>query len=107
MTTPPQTFRAVRSERVLEIAWSDGPQVRMPFRYLRGRCPCATCVDEFTSVRKVDVVDVPEGIEIESAAMAGNYAVKIAWNDRHDTGLFTWEHLRELCDAREWEPVKE
>lgn len=103
MTTPPQTFRAHRAEQVFEIAWPGGPEVRMPFRYLRGRCPCATCVDEMTNERKVDVIDVPAAIGIESAAMAGNYAVKITWTDRHDTGLFTWEYLRKLCDVREWE----
>jgi DUF971 family protein len=104
MTTPPQTFRALRAEQVFEIAWPDGPEVRMPFRYLRGRCPCANCVDEFTSVRKVDVIDVPAMIGVEAASMAGNYAVKITWTDRHDTGLFTWEYLRKLSDTREWEP---
>jgi len=103
MTTPPQTFRALRDELVFEIAWPGGPEVRMPFRYLRGRCPCATCVDEFTNERKVDVIDVPAAISVESAAMAGNYAVKLKWTDQHDTGLFTWEYLRQLCDAREWE----
>jgi DUF971 family protein len=104
MTTPPQTFRALRAEQVFEIAWPDGPEVRMPFRYLRGRCPCASCVDEFTSVRKVDVIDVPAAIGVEAAVMAGNYAVKITWTDRHDTGLFTWEYLRKLSDTPEWEP---
>ena len=103
MTTPPQTFRALRDELVFEIAWLGGPEVRMPFRYLRGRCPCATWVDEFTSERKVDVIDVPVAISVESAVMAGNYAVKLTWTDQHDTGLFTWEYLRQLCDACEWE----
>lgn len=103
MTTPPQTFRALRDEQVFEIAWADGPQVRIPFRYLRGRCPCATCVDEFTSERKVGVEDIPAAISVEGASMAGNYAVKLTWSDRHDTGLFTWEYLQKLCEAREWE----
>jgi DUF971 family protein len=50
----------------------------------------------------VDVPDIPTGIELEAAELTGNYALKITWNDRHDTGLYTWEHLRELCDLNEW-----
>ncbi len=103
MTAPPTRLKSIREERVLEIAWPDGSETRMPFRYLRGRCPCASCVNEFTGERMVDVPDVPEAIEIEGAELTGNYALKITWNDRHDTGLYTWDHLRELCSLREWE----
>jgi DUF971 family protein len=31
----------------------------------------------------------------------GHYAYKITWNDGHDTGIFTLEHLRELCQCAE------
>ena len=51
----------------------------------------------------VDVQDIPEGIDLEAAQLTGNYALKIRWNDQHDTGLYTWEHLHELSTAREWE----
>ena len=102
MTLPPQTLRAIRTDRVFEIAWPNGPSARVPFRFLRGRCPCATCVDEFTNERKVDVADVPELIDVESMTMAGNYAVKITWSDQHDSGLYTWDHLVMLCNNTEW-----
>ena len=82
---------------------ADDSKYEVPFRYLRGRCPCASCVNEFTGERMVDVGDIPEAIEIEAAKFAGNYALKITWNDRHDTGLFTWEHLHELCTGAEWD----
>jgi DUF971 family protein len=47
----------------------------------------------------VDIDDVPEGIHPLEIELTGNYALKIQWNDRHDTGLFTWEYLTELCEA--------
>ena len=103
MALSPQNLRAIRADRVFEITWPEGLTVQIPFRYLRGRCPCAGCVNEFTNERMVDVEDIPEGIDLEAAQLTGNYAVKIRWNDQHDTGLFTWEYLRQLCDTREWE----
>jgi DUF971 family protein len=103
MSLSPQNLRAIRADRVLEISWPDSSTVQIPFRYLRGRCPCAGCVNEFTNERMVDVQDIPEGIDLEKAQLTGNYALKITWSDRHDTGLYTWEHLHELCSSREWE----
>lgn len=99
---PPKSLKAHRAEGVLEIGWPTGDSFRLPFRYLRGRCPCASCVDEFTGRRVVGVDEVPEGIEIVAAELQGNYALKITWNDRHNTGLYTWENLRSLCDGGEW-----
>jgi len=39
---------------------------------------------------------VPEDIGVEHIALSGNYALKIRWTDKHDTGLFTWSHLRAI-----------
>ena len=44
----------------------------------------------------VDVEDVPIAIAPTNIQFSGNYAIKIAWSDRHDTGLFTWEYLELL-----------
>ena len=49
MALSPQNLRAIRADRVFEITWQDGVTVQIPFRYLRGRCPCAGCVNEFTN----------------------------------------------------------
>jgi len=103
MAETPKNLRSLKDEYVFEITWSDGDPVAIPFRYLRGRCPCASCVNEFSGERVVDVADIPVGIAVASGQLVGNYAVKIKWNDQHDTGLYTWEHLRNLCDQREWE----
>lgn len=103
MADAPKNLKSIRAERVLQIEWSNDAKYELPFRYLRGRCPCAGCVNEFTGERMVDVPNIPEAIEIENAELVGNYALKIKWNDQHDTGLYTWEHLRDLCEGREWD----
>jgi ATP-binding protein involved in chromosome partitioning len=49
-----------------------------------------------TGRRIVDVADVPEQIKPTRLQYSGNYALKVAWNDGHDTGLYTWDYLAEL-----------
>ena len=95
MTAPPISIKSRQQEGVLELQWSHGTY-RLPFRFLRGRCPCACCVNEVTGVRMVDVEDVPLAVAPTNIQFSGNYAIKISWNDRHDTGLFTWEYLELL-----------
>ena len=96
MATPPTSIKSRQQEGVLELQWPHGTY-RLPYRLLRGRCPCACCVDEMTGVRAVDVEDVPLAIAPTNIQFSGNYALKITWNDRHDTGLFTWEYLELLA----------
>ena len=95
MATPPIGIKARQQELVLELQWPHGTY-RLPYRFLRGRCPCACCVDELSGVRVLEVEDVPLGIAPTNIQFSGNYALKITWNDRHDTGLFTWEYLEQL-----------
>ena len=97
MTAPPLSIKSRQQEGVLELQWSHGTY-RLPFRFLRGRCPCASCVKEVTGVRMVDVEDVPLAVAPTNIQFSGNYAIKISWNDRHDTGLFTWEYLELLSN---------
>ena len=101
MATAPTNIRVNREEQEIEFSWANEQNGRMPFRYLRGRCPCAGCVNEFTGERMVHIEDIPEGIEIVDVRFTGNYALKIVWSDSHDTGLFTWEYLSELCVAED------
>jgi DUF971 family protein len=36
----------------------------------------------------------------------GSYAIKISWNDGHDTGMYSWDHLRSICPCAECRAVK-
>lgn len=95
--TVPTNIRAHREQRILEISWPGGPVALLPFRFVRGRCPCAGCVDEYTGIRQVDEQDVPEEVAPERLAFSGNYALKIRWSDGHDTGLYTFDWLEKLA----------
>lgn len=110
MADAPRNIRARQEERVLELEWHDGAVDRLPYRFLRGECPCAGCVNEFTGERMIDVDAIPETIQPTELGISGNYALKITWSDRHDTGLYTWDRLaalgRQLNAEREGEPGK-
>lgn len=96
MALIPVNIRALRDNGTLEVHWPDGSVHRVPFRFLRGRCPCAHCVDELTGRRIVDFDAVPAGIQPTGMEFTGNYALKITWNDGHSTGLYTWDYLAQI-----------
>jgi DUF971 family protein len=97
MAAPPVGIHVIRGERIVEITWGPGHVGRYPIRMLRCACACAGCVDEFTGRRTLDPTSVPGDISITSAAMVGNYAVRFAFTDGHDTGIYTFERLAQLC----------
>lgn len=97
MTEPPNNIRALQSDQVLEISWPDGTVARLPYRFLRFQCPCATCRDEWTGERMIKQDSIRPDLKLEGMEPIGTYAIQPAWNDGHASGLFTWELLRELA----------
>ena len=94
----PRDLKALRDEQVLRIVWADRDD-RLAFRFLRGECQCAQCVNEWTGARILDPATVPEEISIERMELVGAYAVRIYWSDEHQSGLYTWERLRKLAES--------
>lgn len=92
----PKNIRVHTEERLLELVWNDDSVANIPLRTIRQACPCAGCIDEFTHEQILDPNSVPLDIAIEHISMAGNYALKIRWTDKHDTGLFTWQRLKAI-----------
>ena len=97
--SPPRSIERLPEEQLLLVSWQDGAEGRLALVGLRGECMCARCVDEITGERILDVEGIDPGIAILEMQLVGNYALKIRWSDGHDTGLYTWEHLRRLCEV--------
>jgi len=81
---------------VLAIDWSDGETTEYRVFDLRCACPCANCRDEITGERLLDPKNVPPDVKPRRIQSVGKYALKIHWSDGHDTGIYTYERLREL-----------
>lgn len=97
MIDPPSNIRAHQAEQVLEITWPDGSVDRLPYRALRAECPCASCQDEWTGERIIQVEHVREDIKLDGLEMVGSYAIQPTWSDGHSTGIYTWELLRKAA----------
>ena len=98
MSEAPSNIRAHQSDQVFELTWPDGTTARLPYRYLRGECPCASCRNEWTGERILDPGTIRADLKLEGMEAVGNYAVRLGWNDGHSSGLYTWDTLRKLCD---------
>lgn len=97
-TQPVPTRMRSRDAQTLVITWSDGVECTYSLRRLRASCPCAECVNEVTGARIISVDQVPESIRALEARPVGRYAYQFVWSDRHDTGIYTYAYLRELCE---------
>ncbi len=100
MTDPPSNIRAFSGDQILELTWEGDRVDRLPYRYLRGECPCATCRDEWSGERILDPASIRDDLKLEGMEPIGSYAVRLVWNDGHSSGLFSWEKLRKLADER-------
>ena len=96
---PPEPVDArVLEDETLLLVWSDGRESRYPLDALRAACPCAVCVDEWTGEVRVRREMFP-GVTLRNLGEVGRYAFRIGFSDGHDTGIFTFQHLRRLADA--------
>ena len=87
-------LRLRRASRLLEVSFSDGSRFELPFEYLRVHSPSAE-VKGHGPGQEVLVLG-KESVGIVAVEPVGQYAVKLVFDDGHDTGLFTWKYLHEL-----------
>jgi DUF971 family protein len=89
----PEEVRRQPETATLRMTWSDGHIGEYPFAYLRGWCPCAECQGHGGDKRYVHAANT----ELGSVAIVGKYALSFRWGDGHETGIYTYRYLRELC----------
>ena len=94
----PTEIRLRRASRVLEVSFADGSRFELPFEYLRVHSPSAE-VKGHGPGQEVLVLG-KENVEIRAIEPVGQYAVKLVFDDGHDTGLYTWKYLHELGRER-------
>lgn len=102
-TTPiPTELKLKKQSRCLEISFANGAAFTLPAEYLRVHSPSAEVKGH--SPGEGVLVTGKEGVSIERIEPVGRYAVKLVFDDGHDTGLYTWSTLYELGDgyAKKW-----
>lgn len=97
LTVP--TNAHVTEAGMLEIHWPGNHIGLHNPHTLRMNCPCAKCVDENTGKRTIRPDQVPLSIKIQSVGLVGRYALAPKFSDGHQSGLYKFEYLKQLCEC--------
>ena len=92
----------------VDITWADGHASHYEFAYLRDECPCATCND--AREKKASLGEMASPFKsspslpmfkpkprAQAANVVGSYAIQISFTDGHSTGIYSYDHLRNIC----------
>lgn len=79
------------------ITWEDGHRSLYNFVSLRLQCPCAGCSDEWTGKRLIDPAKISQNIKLQAYDPVGRYAFRFRWSDGHQTGIYGFQFLRQIC----------
>jgi DUF971 family protein len=96
-------IRVRRAEKRLDITFDDGTEARLPAEYLRVESPSAEVQGHGPGQRKT--VSGRRHVGIMAVEPVGHYAVRLQFDDLHDTGIYSWEFLHQLGreQAARWE----
>jgi len=88
----PTAIRNFNADACLEIDWDDEHHSSYSHEYLRVQCPCADCRGHTPDQAKV--IRGKEHVRVTHIELVGNYAVRIEFDDGHNTGIYTFTQLR-------------
>jgi DUF971 family protein len=105
---------AISKSTGIKIDWRDGHHSDYSLAYLRDECPCATCTGahgtepQKTSYSAVNPFQMYKpALRMESVEPVGSYAVRIFWNDKHSSGIYSFDHLRKICPCEKCKSSRE
>src|SRR6267154_5520790 len=90
----PVELRLKRAQKLLEVAFDDGSQFSLPAEYLRVESPSAEVQGHGPGQKTL--VAGRAHVGIIALEPIGNYAVRITFDDLHDTGIYSWAYLHQL-----------
>lgn len=100
----------LKKDHALTIDWEDGTTSTYPIAYLRKMSPSAEARKLREDLIKNPLTVLPSNpkrggsmsgpLVATSAEMVGNYAIRIRFSDGHDTGIYSWDYLREIDPDR-------
>lgn len=95
MMTAPTDIQLRRKSGLLVLAWADGTRHELSAEFLRVHSPSAEVRGHGRSGAVLQTGKRHVGIT--GLEPAGNYAIKLIFDDRHASGLYSWEYLHQLC----------
>ena len=98
-TPSPTEITVHEASRVLEVGFSDGRAFRIPFELMRVYSPSAEVQGHGPGQEALQAGKLNVGIT--ALKPVGNYALQLVFDDGHDTGLYSWDYLYQLCIERD------
>ena len=99
MDYTPTEIRLQKKSRRLLIGFDEGIQFDLSFEYLRVSSPSAEVKGHGPGQETLQTGK--ENVQVTAIEPVGHYAVRLIFDDGHDTGLYTWKYLYELGSERE------
>lgn len=90
----PTNINLHQSSRVLELEFDNGETYHLPCEYLRVYSPSAEVTGHAPGQEVLQVGK--EDVNIDGIEPQGHYAIKLIFDDKHDSGIYTWKYLYEL-----------
>ena len=106
---------AISKSKGIQIDWAGGHHSQYSLAYLRDECPCASCTGAHGTEPQRSNYSAPQAnpfqmykpaLKMLSVEAVGRYAIRIDWNDGHNTGIYSFDHLRSICDCAECKATK-
>lgn len=93
----PEELRFSRADKALHVLFEDGKCFSIPFQTLRVESPSAEVQGHGPGEKKL--VTGKENVQVTAAEPVGRYAVRLVFDDGHDSGIFTWDYLYALGEG--------
>ena len=90
----PTEIRLDRAARILHVTFDDGGRFSLPAEYLRVESPSAEVQGHGPGQKTI--LGGKQQVGIGAVEPVGHYAVRLVFDDGHDTGIFSWDYLHEL-----------
>jgi DUF971 family protein len=108
LATDPEHI-AISKSKGIKIDWKDGHHSEYGLTYLRDKCPCAQCTGAHGTPPRPETQ--PQAatpfqmfqptLKMLAVEPVGNYAIRINWSDGHSSGIYSYEHFRQICQCAE------
>jgi DUF971 family protein len=95
----PTEIRLDRATRVLHVSFDDGAGYALPAEYLRVESPSAEVQGHGPGQKRT--IAGRRHVGIIGIEPVGHYAVRLVFDDLHDTGIFSWDYLRQLGEEQQ------
>jgi DUF971 family protein len=95
----PAEIRLHKKSASLELVYADGDSFNLPAEFLRIHSPSAEVRGHG---KGQEILQIGKRyVKIKHIETVGNYAIKIVFDDGHDSGIYSWDYLREMHQQRE------